>query len=219
MTKPIHQYSSRIGQALSSPTRIRALNLLAQRAWSVKELAEELNESLALTSSHLKCLRACHLVSENKVGRAVHCRVTSQEVLQMLDSINRVAATHLPEMRELVADAQNDPHRLVVESLADFYRELSEDAFLLVDLRPRLEYRAGHIPRSVNFPSREFDRLDLRELRVGRPVVAYCRGPWCSMGIQGVQKLNAADVTASRLTAGIVEWRAQHLPLSTGTEN
>lgn len=219
MAKPIHEHSSRIGQALSSPTRIRALNLLAQKAWSVKELAEELNESLALTSSHLKSLRACHLVDEEKVGRSVLCRVTSLEVLQLLDSINRVAVTLLPEMRELVLRSQDDPYLLQSVSLQDFYRELLADAFLLVDLRPRDEYEAGHIPRSVNLPARELESLEFKRLGNGRPVVAYCRGPWCSMAMQGVQKLNDSKVTTSRLGSGIIEWQAQNLPLSMGTGN
>ena len=218
MAKPIHHHSSRIGQALSSPTRIRALNLLAQRAWSVKELSEELQESLALTSSHLKSLRACHLVEEKKVGRTVLCRVASLEVLQLLDSLNKVAVTLLPEMRELVSRSKDDPHLLRNVSLQDFYRDLLDDAFVLVDLRPRDEYQAGHIPKSLNFPTLELESLELPSLGNDRPIVAYCRGPWCSMAVQGVQKLNDSQVKTSRLGPGIVEWRAQLLPISIGTE-
>lgn len=184
----------------------------------MKELAKELDESLALTSSHLKCLRACHLVEERKVGRTVLCRINSVEVLQLLDSINRVAVTLLPEMRELQLRSQDDPHLLQNISLQDFYEDLLVDAFTLVDLRPRDEYQAGHIPRALNFPTQELGSLELNVLSGRRPIVAYCRGPWCSMAIQGVEKLNEAQIKTSRLASGIVEWQAQRLPLSTGTE-
>jgi DNA-binding transcriptional ArsR family regulator len=63
MTPTIHEQTARIGLAMSSPVRLRALNLLSQRPWRVSELAEELGESIAATSAHLKVMRAAFMVA------------------------------------------------------------------------------------------------------------------------------------------------------------
>ncbi len=213
MAKPIHQHTARIGQALSSPTRVRALNLLAQRAWSVKELAAELKASLALTSAHLKTLRECHLVRHAKVGRELWCVVSDLEVLALISSLNQAAVTLLPEMRELAARSREDPHLLKDVNLEEFYQQLMQDAFHLVDLRPRKEFDLDRLPKAVSYPARELDTLDLSPLRDGRSVVAYCRGPWCDMAIRGVRRLNEERIETSRLAAGIIDWKLHRLPL------
>lgn len=41
---------ARTGQAISSPVRLRALNLWARRPWRVEELARTLDESVAATN-------------------------------------------------------------------------------------------------------------------------------------------------------------------------
>lgn len=48
---------------------------------------------------------------------------------------------------------------------------------LIVDVRPRDEYAAGHIPKAINIPPDKFPKIG-RYLPKGKdlPVIFYCRG-------------------------------------------
>lgn len=213
MSKPVYVQAARIGQALSSPVRLRALNLLAQRPWAVSELAAELGESIAATSAHLKILRASCLVMDERTGRTVHCRIASDEVLRLLVAARQAAEAVLPELREVLRQAKEDPHALAGISLAELEREARAGRVLLVDLRPEPEYAAGHLPTARSLPAARLDTVDLSELESSQQIVAYCRGPWCVMARQGVAQMNARGIAAKRLDAGVVEWRAAGLTL------
>lgn len=215
MRRPIYMHVARIGQALASPVRLRALNLMAQRPWRVGDLADELGESWAATSAHLKVLRAACLVVDEKRGRDVWCRVESEEVLHLLHSARRAAETLLPELHELVREARANPHLLPSFDLREIAEDVRQGRITLIDLRPIAEYEAGHLPRAISLPFAELEQADLCSLKKSR-VVAYCRGPWCVMAREGVKALNDRGVHAQLLAAGVVEWRVQSLELERG---
>lgn len=211
MQRNHHLQIARLGQALASPVRLRALNLLAQRAWRVGELGIELGESLAATSAHLKTLRAAGMVANEKRGREVWCRVESDEVLRLLAAAERAAEGLLPEMREAVREANADPYLLRGEQLHELARKVAGGKVLLIDLRPDDEFQAGHLPGAESYPFPRLETLDLKPLRDKSPIVAYCRGPWCRMARQGVNRLNERGIPAKRLRLGLVQWRAEGL--------
>ncbi len=217
MIKPIHRHMARVGQALSSPVRIRALNLLAQRAWTIGELAEELGESLASTSAHLKVLRAACLVVDDKVGRQVWCRIASVEVMHLLVATRNAAEALLPELREFVRQVKDDPASLQEITLAELVRELEEQRVTLLDLRPEQEYLAGHLPGALSLPFEKLSGCDISKLAQTEKVVAYCRGPYCAMARQGVEQLRALGISVKRLDAGVVEWQCDGRTLVAST--
>jgi ArsR family transcriptional regulator len=88
---------------------------------------------------------------------------------------------------------------------------------VLLDVRPADEYRAGHIPGAVSVPVDDLERR-LVELPADREVIAYCRGPYCVMAYEAVQKLRAHGRAARRLVDGFPEWRAAGLPTETSVE-
>jgi DNA-binding transcriptional ArsR family regulator len=56
-------------QALSDPTRVRILELLAERPMTVSELVARLDLAQGRVSSHLSCLRWCGYVRAEVDGR------------------------------------------------------------------------------------------------------------------------------------------------------
>lgn len=60
---------TRVGYALSDPTRAAIMLALASGEKQPGELAENLGVSRQSISNHLTCLRGCALVSATKVGR------------------------------------------------------------------------------------------------------------------------------------------------------
>jgi len=210
---------ARIGHAMASPVRLRALNLLAQRRWRVGDLAGELGESVAATSAHLKALRAAGMVVEEKRGREVWRRVESAEVFALLAAAERAAEAVLPELREAARAAADDPFVLRNANLRELAEDVAHDRVTLVDLRPTEEYRAGHLPKARSHPFPGFSEADLEALRSRDRLVAYCRGRWCRRAREGVNALNDRGLPARRLPAGIVDWRAEGLELVTEDED
>jgi DNA-binding transcriptional ArsR family regulator/rhodanese-related sulfurtransferase len=217
MSGIIYQNTARIGQAMASPIRLRALNLLAQRPQTVGELAEKLGQSKASTSAHLKVLRGACLVVDEHQGRKVWCRLASDDVARLLVSMRGVAETLLPEMQEVVRQAEADPDALESISLRKLASEVKAGRVRLIDLRPGDEYEAGHLPNAESLPFEQIKPADLRRLATESAsesaTIAYCRGPWCVMARKGVERLRKAGVNVKRLPAGVAEWRAAGLRL------
>lgn len=213
MTATIHQQTARLGLAISSPVRLRALNLLSQRPWRVSELAEELGESMAATSAHLKVLRAACMVSVEKSGRDVWCRVASGEVIQLLSAAHRAAEALLPELREATRIAEEDPFLLPPVDFATLTAEVARGEVTLIDLRPTREFQSGHLPGAQSWPYDTLAGAKLDALKELPGVIGYCRGPWCLKARLGVEALNLRGIPAKRLRAGVVEWQAAGLSL------
>ena len=72
---------------------------------------------------------------------------------------------------------------------------------LLVDVRTREEYAAGHVPGSRNIP---LDRIGSVELEQGRPLFLYCRSG--SRSSQACAVLRRRGYTATNL-GGIMGYR------------
>lgn len=87
-----------------------------------------------------------------------------------------------------------------------------KDAVVL-DIRDKKEYQAGHIVDSVHIPLAKLsDRLGELEKYKSRPVVVVCK-----MGQQAGEACkilsNAGFEQAVRMKGGIAAWRAEQLPL------
>jgi rhodanese-related sulfurtransferase len=82
----------------------------------------------------------------------------------------------------------------------------------VLDVRPAAEYAAGHIPGAINVPLEKLESF-LSKLPKRKEVVAYCRGPYCLMSFEAVEKLRKKGWRARRLENGLPEWRAAGLPV------
>ena len=86
---------------------------------------------------------------------------------------------------------------------------------VVLDVRPSTEYTAGHIPGAVSVPLDELEhRLD--DLPADIEIVAYCRGAYCVLAYDAVDRLTAAGRSARRLHEGMLEWRLAGLPVEDG---
>ncbi len=70
----------RICKAFANPTRLRMLDFLGQRDWSVSELQQELAVSKANLSQHLSVLKSAGIVRTRREGRVIHCSLAIPEV-------------------------------------------------------------------------------------------------------------------------------------------
>ncbi|GAB4561514.1 MAG: metalloregulator ArsR/SmtB family transcription factor [Rhizobacter sp.] len=202
---------ARVGKALSSGLRIEILDLLAQSERSVEALAEILNQSIQNISRHLQVLRQTKLIASRKEGNFVFYRLADPDVCQLVGMVQGVAHRHLSEVEEIVA--RFGSHKTEFEALAapELLKRVERGDVVVVDVRPRLEFNAGHLPGALNIPLPELERR-LKELPTDVEVVAYCRGRYCLMAYAAVDYMTAKGVAAMRMGMGMSEWRLDQRP-------
>ena len=94
---------------------------------------------------------------------------------------------------------------------------LKRGEVVLLDVRPEVEYAAGHIAGARSVPITEL-RRHLRVLPKDSDVVAYCRGPYCVYSDDAVRELNKKGFRARRLIDGFPEWKRAGLPVAVGED-
>jgi rhodanese-related sulfurtransferase len=193
-----------IGRALSSGRRAELVELLAQGERTVEELADEIEQSVANTSHHLRTLARAGLVTGRREGTYVHYRLASDDVLSLWWSMRRVAAEQVDDLDRLARAYLGDRSDIDLISRAELRRRLDRGDVVVVDVRPAAEYAAGHLPGAVHVPPDRLDLLD--QLPADLDVVAYCRGPYCVYADDAVRHLRAQGRVAARLEDGFPEW-------------
>jgi rhodanese-related sulfurtransferase len=199
-----------VAQALGSGRRAEIVDVLAQGERSVEEVATEISQSLANTSHHLRSLARAGLVRSRREGTRVFYRLASDRVAELWAAVRDVAAQHVAEVTVLAEDYLGERvEQLSAEELAT---RLSRGDVVVLDVRPELEYRAGHVAGAVSVP---LSAVASFEVPPGREVVAYCRGPYCVYADDAVRLLRRRGVDARRLDVGFPEWRRAGLPVET----
>lgn len=200
---------ARIGKALGSPRRLEILDLLSQSPKSVENLAHELGSSVANVSQHLQTLLEANLVATRKQGTYVIYRLASETVGQLLGFLQRVSEERLADVRELrdlyltQRDALAPVNDRELEALID------EGDIYLIDVRPPLEYKAGHLPGALSVPLPELAE-HFENWHSERPIVAYCRGRYCLYARDAVEILRDLGLSARRSETGMRDWRSRH---------
>lgn len=199
---------ARIGRAVSSPRRLELLDLLGQAPRTVEAIAAESGMSVANASQHLRGLRAARLVEASKDGLFVTYRLASEDVGQFYRSLRALAAERLLEVEQVTREYFESPASFPPARRGWLLKQARLGRVTVVDVRPLVEYRAGHLPAAVSIPLEDLEKR-LAELPRSRKVVAYCRGPYCVMAGAAVALLRRRGFDAIRLEDGVHEWKDQ----------
>src|SRR5438876_67171 len=148
----LNEQFARIGKALASPRRIELLDLLAQGEHSVETLALEADIGVTLTSSHLQALRRARLVDTRREGSRIFYRLAGDDVYELLTALRTVAHDRLAEVERVVRDYFGSSGALEPIDRDELLRRTRSGDVVLVDLRPRDEYQAAHIPGATSIP-------------------------------------------------------------------
>jgi rhodanese-related sulfurtransferase/DNA-binding transcriptional ArsR family regulator len=211
----IYTQFARLGSALASPRRLELLDLLAQGERSVEELAQETEQSIGNTSQHLQVLREAQLVVADKRGLRVFYCLAGPEVLLLWQTLRSVGETQLAEIDRLVDEYLGHRDGMDAISKDELLRRIDAGTAVVIDARPRVEYRQGHIAGALSIPVDELAQR-LKELPEDREIVAYCRGPYCVYADESVRLLTLHGMKAARLEDGYPEWAVAGLPISAG---
>lgn len=209
----IYPQFARIGQALASEKRLELIDLLAQAPRHVDALAQETGMSVANVSQHLQVLRSANLVEAERQGNMTVYRLPDRAVVQLWLALRGVAESRLAEVKEIARTLPGRQDGNVVSR--DEIKGLLKGKAILLDVRPRREFEAGHLSGAINIP---FDELQdrLSELPRDRQVITYCRGEYCLFADEAAELLRANGFDVACLEGGWPEWQSEGRPVQIG---
>lgn len=204
----MYEHVARVAKATSAPKRLELLDLLGQGPRTVEALADQAALSIANASQHLRVLKGAGLVASEKKGSFVEYRLAGDEVATFFVTLRELAEVRLADVSRTSRAYFEARGGLEAVAGEELVRRVKSGEVTVVDVRPEEEYRAGHIPGALSIP---VDTLEarMRELPKGRTVVAYCRGPYCVMAVDAVERLRKKGYDAYRMEQGVADWRAR----------
>jgi rhodanese-related sulfurtransferase len=211
----LYELVARVAKAVASPKRLELLELLCQAPKSVETLAREGEISVKLASAHLKELRANRLVETERQGKNIIYRLASPEIARFWVSLRVLAEDRLFELQEAMRGLGTPDSTWHGERREELLRKARKGEVVVLDVRPRNEYEQQHLPFARSLPLAEL-RAKLAELPKNKPIVAYCRGPFCLMSDEAVKLLGKRGFRATKLADGVSEWMTAGLPLEAG---
>jgi len=204
-----------IAKALGSGRRCEIVELLAQGERRVEDIADELDQSVANTSHHLRAMARSGLVTTRRDGTRIYYRLASDRVAELLAALRDVGAAHAAGLERLAQAYLGERDGIETIDRAELSARLKRREVLVLDVRPEAEYAAGHIAGARSVPIGEL-RRHLRALPSDAEVVAYCRGPYCVYADDAVRALCKKGFRARRLIDGFPEWQRAGLPVAIG---
>lgn len=205
-----------VAQAVGSGRRAEIIDVLAQGERAVDELAVEIDQSVANTSHHLQQLARAGLVRARREGTRIYYRLASERVLDLWAAVREVAEHHLAEVHVLAQNYLGEREGVEPLSPEELEERLARGQVVLLDVRPKREYEAGHIPGAVSAPLPDLATI-APSLSKRKEIVAYCRGPYCVYADDAVRLLRKRGLRARRLRVGLPEWRRAGRPVETAT--
>ncbi len=210
--KKLYKQLAVVTKALSNPTRLEILDLIAQGSVPVEYIAEHIDQPIANASQHLQVLKKSGLVETERKGKYNYYRLAGKQVYDVWNSLRAIGLTRNSEIEELLQDYRSKKTGLETISREELIRKMADDEVFLIDVRPNEEFELGHIKDAVSFPKIELEER-LEELPEDKEIVAYCRGPLCLMADEAVRYLSENGFKAVRLDDGFPEWKAINLPV------
>lgn len=202
----LFQQVAQVAQAIANPHRLELLDLLVQSPRSVEQLASASALSIANASQHLQRLKRGGLIIGERQGTTIRYRLADQAVARLWTELRSVATSQLAEVERALDQYRPQRHSFSTITPAELWAGMARGDTLLLDVRPALEYRAGHLPGAVSIPLEELSTR-LAELPTDFLLVTYCRGPLCAYADDALGQILASGRRGARLEEGVAEWQ------------
>ncbi|WP_047337716.1 MULTISPECIES: metalloregulator ArsR/SmtB family transcription factor [Pseudomonas] len=203
-----------LARVLGHHHRLILLEHMARGELPVERLVEASGLSVANTSQHLQQLRRGGFVQTRRDGKRVLYSLSQGPLASLLGALRQYVDYNHGQIRQLLADSEQQPMRLEGISREELRQRLQEGGMTLLDVRSPQEFAQGHLPGAINIPLEELEQR-LAELAADQELVAYCRGPYCVLSQNAAALLRAKGFKVRRLDQGFTDWQAAGLRVET----
>ena len=208
----VYDELAKITKAMANPHRLEIIELLAQGDYSVEQISLQTNLTIANASQHLQVLKTAQLVAVTRNGNFINYRLADVNVFKAWKGFRDLGIERIASVDRLVKDFRKSKFALEAVTIDELIQKIESGKVTILDVRPEIEYRKGHIANSVSIPIDELpDRL--KELPKRTEIIAYCRGPFCVYADEAVALLKSAGYKATRLEEGFPDWKLKGLPI------
>ncbi|RRJ64592.1 ArsR family transcriptional regulator [Paenibacillus oralis] len=200
----LYQQYARIGKCLSSDKRLEIMDLLSNGPKTVEHLAQQSGMSFANVSRHLQILLDSRLVKFRKEGTYAIYSV-DPVVTEFLIALWNLCENRLSDIPRIKEDLLHEYEGIRTISKEELLKRMAANTIMVLDLRPKDEYEAGHIEGAISVPMEELEGY-LQTLPQHVELAAYCRGPFCVNPAEAVELMQKKGFTAYRIDEGVKEW-------------
>lgn len=131
---------------------------------------------------------------------------------RLVRDLQHLGRRRLAEVNHVAMLFIEDRDALEPMTLVELRMLMRERQVTILDVRPREEYQAGHIPGAISMPVAAL-RRQMGDLPRRREIIAYCRGPYCVFALEAVTLLRKHGFRARRAAEGLPEWRGAGFPV------
>jgi len=214
----LYEQFARVCKALGSAKRFELIDLLANGEYSVDDLADETDMTIANTSQHLQLLKAARLVNIRRKGVEIFYRLASPMVFSLIRDVQELAGTSLAELDRITDQIESKRTNMEIITVEVLEERMAAGSVYLLDVRPQNEYDYAHIPGAVTIPLESLaDKVN--HLPRGRQMVVYCRSYFSMLSDRAIEILAQENIKAIRLVSGLAEWRSSGRPVETSLVN
>jgi ArsR family transcriptional regulator len=104
MNLALQQHKADFFKAMSGPKRLAMLEMLAEKEFSVTQLAERVDLDTSTASRHLSQLRVAGVVEATRVGPTLVYRLADERVGELLALARSIVTAQLQATSEMLAD-------------------------------------------------------------------------------------------------------------------
>src|SRR3954451_24368557 len=97
----LYEGFAEVAKAMASGRRAEIVDVLAQGERSVEEIAEELDQTVANTSHHLRAMARSGLMTTRRDGTRIFYRLADDRVAELFAAMRDVAASHSAGLQRL----------------------------------------------------------------------------------------------------------------------
>lgn len=109
---------------------------------------------MTTTSASLQSLKRAGLVATRRDGTFVFYRLAGDDVAELYTAAKRVALARFPQLQHSL----NAYHGVLDPAVPEMGPDAVTPDMLVIDVRPRCEYDAGHVAGAASMPMDEFDQ-------------------------------------------------------------
>ncbi len=202
----LYELFAQVARSIANPHRLELLDLLVQAPRTVQALAREAHIKIGNASQHLQRLKHAGLVADERRGTGVVYRIADRSVARLFIALRDAARNRLAEVEAALSAYRERRHEFTRITAQELVVRLRKGEVTLLDVRPGVEYKAGHLPGARSVPLDELEAA-MDSLPRNNTVVGYCRGPYCVFADDALALLAEKGFRVSRLDEGVAEWQ------------